>query len=71
MSTLWAGCWASSHFDNNRYIWAYRDYLIKSFNSNKPFDQFAKEQIAGDLLRRLAAVLGSVSFPWWCIFPSA
>ena len=38
------------HFDNNRYIWAYRDYLIKSFNSNKPFDQFAKEQIAGDLL---------------------
>jgi mono/diheme cytochrome c family protein len=38
------------HFDNSRYIWAYRDYLIKSFNSNKPFDQFAKEQIAGDLL---------------------
>jgi Protein of unknown function (DUF1553)/Protein of unknown function (DUF1549)/Planctomycete cytochrome C/Concanavalin A-like lectin/glucanases superfamily len=38
------------HFDNNRYIWAYRDYLIKAFNTNKPFDQFAKEQIAGDLL---------------------
>ncbi len=38
------------HFDNSRYIWAYRDYLIKSFNTNKPFDQFAKEQIAGDLL---------------------
>ncbi len=38
------------HYDNNRYIWAYRDYLIKSFNTNKPFDQFAKEQIAGDLL---------------------
>jgi hypothetical protein len=38
------------HFDNSRYIWAYRDYLIKSFNSNKPFDQFAREQIAGDLL---------------------
>ena len=38
------------HFDNNRYIWAYRDYLIKSFNTNKPFDQFAREQIAGDLL---------------------
>ena len=37
-------------YDNNRYIWAYRDYLIKSFNTNKPFDQFAKEQIAGDLL---------------------
>jgi hypothetical protein len=38
------------HYDNNRYIWAYREYLIKSFNTNKPFDQFAKEQIAGDLL---------------------
>ena len=38
------------HYDNNRYIWAYRDYLIKAFNSNKPFDQFAKEQIAGDLM---------------------
>jgi hypothetical protein len=38
------------HYDNNRYIWAYRDYLIKSFNTNKPFDQFAREQIAGDLL---------------------
>ena len=38
------------HFDNSRYIWAYRDYLIKSFNTNKPFDQFAREQIAGDLL---------------------
>jgi hypothetical protein len=38
------------HYDNNRYIWAYRDYLIKAFNINKPFDQFAREQIAGDLL---------------------
>ena len=38
------------HYDNSRYIWAYRDYLIKAFNTNKPFDQFAREQIAGDLL---------------------
>jgi hypothetical protein len=38
------------HYDNSRYIWGYRDYLIKAFNTNKPFDQFAKEQIAGDLL---------------------
>jgi mono/diheme cytochrome c family protein len=38
------------HFDNSRDIWPYRDYLIRSFNSNKPFDQFAMEQIAGDLL---------------------
>lgn len=38
------------HFDNNRHLWPYRDYLIRSFNNNKPFDEFAKEQIAGDLL---------------------
>jgi hypothetical protein len=30
--------------------WRYRDYVIKSFNADKPFDQFVKEQIAGDLL---------------------
>jgi hypothetical protein len=38
------------HFDNSRDIWPYRDYVIRSFNNNKPFDQFATEQIAGDLL---------------------
>ena len=49
------------HFDNSRYIWAYRDYLIKSFNENKPFDQFAREQIAGDLLppRNLDQIIAS------------
>ncbi len=30
--------------------WRYRDYVIKSFNSNKPYDRFIKEQIAGDEL---------------------
>ena len=38
------------HLDNSRDIWPWRDYLIRSFNSNKPFDQFAMEQIAGDLM---------------------
>jgi hypothetical protein len=38
------------HYDNSRDIWPYRDYLIRSFNNNKPFDQFAMEQIAGDLM---------------------
>lgn len=38
------------HFDNSKDIWPYRDYVIRSFNNNKPFDQFAMEQIAGDLM---------------------
>ncbi|MDG2221667.1 MAG: DUF1553 domain-containing protein [Rubripirellula sp.] len=36
--------------DPPRTIWAYRDYVIRSLNANKPFDQFTIEQIAGDLL---------------------
>lgn len=36
--------------DPARKIWLFRDYVIKSLNSNKPFDQFTIEQIAGDLL---------------------
>jgi mono/diheme cytochrome c family protein len=38
------------HLDNFRSIWPYRDYVIKSYNQNRPFDQFVKEQIAGDML---------------------
>ncbi len=38
------------HSDLHRNIYPYRDYVIKSFNQNKPFDQFTREQIAGDLL---------------------
>ena len=32
------------------YAWRYRDYVIDSFNKDKPYDQFITEQIAGDLL---------------------
>ncbi len=38
------------HADTARSMWQYRDYVIHSFNDNKPFDQFTREQIAGDLL---------------------
>lgn len=30
--------------------WRYRDYVIRAFNEDKPFDQFLMEQVAGDLL---------------------
>ena len=37
--------------DNKKpYIWRYRDYVIKAFNDNKPYDRFVAEQLAGDEL---------------------
>ena len=36
--------------DPARTIWKYRDYVIESFNKNKPFDAFTIEQLAGDLM---------------------
>jgi len=36
--------------DYIRSIWRYRDWLIKAFNQDKPYDQFLTEQLAGDLM---------------------
>ena len=33
-----------------REAWRYRDYVIDAYNSDKPFDQFLREQLAGDLI---------------------
>jgi len=35
-----------------RNAWPYRDYVINSFNADKPYDRFVQEQIAGDVIAR-------------------
>lgn len=57
----WGKYWldAAGYADSNGYFnadsdrplaWKYRDYVVKSFNTDKPYDQFVREQIAGDEL---------------------
>jgi uncharacterized protein DUF1553/uncharacterized protein DUF1549/cytochrome c len=41
---------AGFHGDNAFPAWPYRDYVLRAFRDNKPFDEFAREQIAGDLV---------------------
>ncbi|MBT4692803.1 MAG: DUF1553 domain-containing protein [Planctomycetaceae bacterium] len=38
------------HADKTRQVSPYRDYVIEAFNSNKSYDEFVREQIAGDLI---------------------
>ena len=57
----WGKIWldAAGYAESNGYFsadsdrplaWRYRDYVVKSFNADKPYDQFVREQIAGDEL---------------------
>src|SRR5262245_35128445 len=41
---------AGFHGDNAFPAWPYRDYVLRAFRDNKPFDEFTREQIAGDLM---------------------
>jgi mono/diheme cytochrome c family protein len=44
----------SDGFENDKlrdHAWHYRDYVIRSFNDDKPYPQFIKEQLAGDVLQ--------------------
>lgn len=36
--------------DRGRHVWPWRDWVVKSFNSNLPYDQFIIHQLAGDML---------------------
>lgn len=57
----------SSGYESDHYYpnaWRYRDYVIKSFNEDKPYDRFLQEQIAGDeLWPQRFELLGSRTIP--------
>ena len=55
MATVWLdnARYADSNgyqFDNTRLMWPWRDWVIRAYKKNMPFDQFVTEQLAGDLL---------------------
>jgi mono/diheme cytochrome c family protein len=57
------------HNIERKNAWPYRDYVIDAFNRDKPYNQFVREQIAGDLIAKddpnMAAATGFlVSGPW-------
>jgi hypothetical protein len=45
--------WRSHGYDKDKprlNAWPYRDYVIRSFNDDKPYARFVEEQLAGDVL---------------------
>ncbi|MGD0500504.1 MAG: PSD1 and planctomycete cytochrome C domain-containing protein [Bryobacteraceae bacterium] len=42
------------HSDGARPVWPYRDYVLRAFRDDKPFDVFTREQLAGDLIPNAA-----------------
>jgi hypothetical protein len=70
----WARHWldvvrfAESHgFEMNQArpnAWPYRDYVIRAFNEDKPYDRFIREQLAGDVLGVEEATGFLVGGPW-------
>ncbi len=46
----WAESNGHQHNRDRPYAWKYRDYVVNSFRDDKPYDQFVREQIAGDEL---------------------
>jgi hypothetical protein len=55
MATIWldAARYSDTYgyqVDRDRHVWPWRDWVVRAFNSNMPFDRFTTLQLAGDLL---------------------
>src|SRR4030095_5695518 len=67
-----APCTVTQGFEYDKLrdnAWHYRDYVIKGFNDDKPYDRFMKEQVAGDVLEPVTSdgIVGAsllVCGPW-------